>query len=477
MRNIALCIVLVVLVGCSTSTNPVTTESSAQSLPEDVPRIEGVAECVPIKAEESLLSVSPEGFAWLAAQTNENTQFRVLDPLNMGASNERVLDLMDVTSLQAWSDVDASLVAGEQLWRLDDFARVNLNVQTSGVASLCGALMTDGFVLSSQQLIERRESSWWRTTLKSNNAPKRLLTRRGECLGPDGVLWATGAQGMLWRVDDGVAKVHAQFGSLVDAVSHESGVFVLDGSILWAGSANGVETWASWNFGDKNPTQLTASTRAVWVLAGKSLWRLTQDKWQRLDVSEQPVRVLAYDDGVWWATSTQVCHHKTGPGVRVEGVRPFERTRQSQVMLRLSLFGGAGSLEARINGQPLTLQEAGMDTWQVTVPLDRVGWHQLEVQTTQGVRSLPVERLAPLELSWSEDIQPLYQVHCSECHDGPDALSVDLSTHEQWVSQSERIKTFVVDAQTMPPPASRKDAWSDDAVEAINQWLNGSQNP
>ncbi len=463
-----------------------TPTSSAARLPEDMEALEGAPDCVDLEGSEGLTAVSPEGFAWLAQEHGEGqTRVRVVDPSDLGLTSTHEVDLSSLASARAWSGADASLAADGTVWRLDDFSRVRLTspVDDLSSASVCGTLDQDGFVLTREGLFERRGSSWWGwdPSLGEDEAPSMILARQGECVGPDQTLWATSEDGVLWGVDiaDGSAARRARFGDLIDASATARDVAIIDGAVLWIGSPTELDSWRAWDVGVVGATRLSSNTDSVWIQTEGALLRWSQGEWSALSLpaGQSPTSMLAYESGVWWTTPEQLCHQRVGAGVRVDGFRPFGRTQDESLTLHISVLEGQEAPSVDLGGQPLDALDAQDGGWLVQAPLESLGWHTVSITTAQGTRDLSVERLPLPERSWEQDIQPIYEVNCSECHGGPDALSTDLSTHGAWVQAADRIQAFVVDTQSMPPPASKKDGWSSADVDMIEQWIAGAREP
>lgn len=73
--------------------------------------------------------------------------------------------------------------------------------------------------------------------------------------------------------------------------------------------------------------------------------------------------------------------------------------------------------------------------------------------------------------SWEEQIKPIFDGNCSQCHLPNGLAAIDLSTYERWnVMRSTLMKRVVVE-QNMPPTNSK--ALSDPDREKIRQWLTG----
>lgn len=446
-------------------------------LPTPVPDVETAQSCVTLESGETLASVSPDGRAWLLREEGEVTHVRVVDPLDVASATTHVIPMRSITKLRAWSGDAASVLAQGSLWRLEGFARVRLTTPTEApLTSMCGSFLQDGHVFSDAHVSELRDASWWvwGHELAEGRAPSSVLGRLGECFGPDGVMWATGEDGTLWQLQGAQAARPRAFEALVDAAATAHHVAAIDGEILQVGSRDGV--WVSWDFQGRSPSKLTASADSIWVQADGTLYRWRDGQWAQLTVptEQTPTALMAYSGGLWWATAEQACHQSNGPSVRVRGHRPFERTRSDTIAFQVS--ADSESLQARVGERDLEVTPREGGGWDIEVPLDAVGWHEVTLTLASGdARVLHIERIPFQERSWAQDIQPLFEVHCADCHGA--AAPTDLSTYESWVERADKVRESVVETQTMPPDGSKKSSWDQETVGLIKQWLDGGVRP
>ena len=210
-----------------------------QAVPEAPPLLEGEGFCVPLESGERLASASPEGHAWLLASSGATTRVRVLDAFDSAASIVEEIDLSDVETLVAWSDMDAAVLADGGVWRLEALARVQLAPPDGFAmpASLCGDPGTNGALLSSGTLFERRDDAqWWGWDPGVLGAaiPTGLLRLEGDCQGTDDVTWMTSPDGTLWQVEPAQVFRPVRFERLVGgaATTRKAGESSLPATML-----------------------------------------------------------------------------------------------------------------------------------------------------------------------------------------------------------------------------------------------------
>jgi hypothetical protein len=254
---------------------------------------------------------------------------------------------------------------------------------------------------------------------------------------------------------------------------------VVDGEKLWVGP----DTWQPWIFASGSPSSLSAAGGALWLHAQRKLLRF-DGSWAEVrlpaDATGSIRRALAHDGGVWVETDDSVCHVGAGAMVRVDGIRPFSRSKELDYDFFLSASDPEASLSASMDGETLLLsvdETTGLSKGKVR--LDNVGWHELIITAGSAERRVPVKRLPEQERGWKADIEPIYQTHCSgsDCHSSSTTPAPKLDSYEAWLALAKKIEGRVVDARTMPPASSRGPDWSEAQVETIAQWLAGGMAP
>jgi hypothetical protein len=80
------------------------------------------------------------------------------------------------------------------------------------------------------------------------------------------------------------------------------------------------------------------------------------------------------------------------------------------------------------------------------------------------------------EVSWENEIQPLFQEYCSggTCHGPSPATSIpDLSTYEAWQQRAPLIRTRLLRGE-MPPVDPKPPG---DSIELVLDWIEGGMKP
>ncbi len=447
--------------------------------------------CVSLSADEKLWSVSPEGHAWLARATSEQFELRVVDPFTPNTPTTSTLALPNVQSVQAWSAGDAAIIADGRLWRLENMARIQMESPTSMAppATLCGNPGTNGFLLAQGAVYERRDEQWWvwSPDVSAARAPSSMARYEGECQSTKNITWLGSADGTLWKLQPAVVSQPVRFTSLRQVAATDDLLLVLEEDRMWVGP----DSWSVWAFPNGTPQQLSASGGQVWMMSGEQLLRFDGTNFVEVEREGNATitEVHAYAGGVWLVSEGEVCHRKTAPIIRVQGVLPYARSLEFDYPIAVKSSDAAAQLSAGMDGQdiPLTL-DADTGWWEGDARLDNVGWHQLqfvaagEVSNGGGaaVRNMAVKRLTEVQRSWANDIQPIYLANCSDagCHQpGASGNTPDLSTYEAWVTLADDIRKRVVQAKTMPPIAKQKPQWGDEPIKVISQWLEGELLP
>lgn len=456
--------------------------------PKNVPAapevLTSTATCSPRRPGEKLLSVSPEGHAWLVIP-GDTSSVRVLDAFG-GEMVETIDDVAigGVAEAQAWSSRDAALVTDAGLWRLEDLARIELTPPSgfTAPASLCGDPGDNGALVSGGLVFERRGLEWWgwNPGAVGDEAPRAAIRFDGECQGTDDLMWLTAADGTLFRVEAAAYSRPVRFAGFVDAAATQGMLAVLESDKLWIGP----ESWQSWLFPGPVPAKLSASSGAIWMASGAQLLRFDGAQWVEVahTMSEPIEDVAAHAGGVWIAGATTVCHQATGPAVRVEGVRPFARSIELEYALSVRASDDSTDIVADVDGVPVALVlDAETGYWQGAARLDTIGWHTVNVSDSGGLaaRSIPVKRIPEVSRSWAADVSPIYQASCSgnDCHREGATDRPDLGTYEAWKTNADAIRTRVVEARTMPPAANVGPDWGTDDIEIIQEWLEGGMLP
>lgn len=453
--------------------------------PLDVPAnptvVEATSYCTTLVDGESLASVSPEGHAWIMSSAGPDaTAIRVLDPHGEGSELVDEVVLTEISSVQAFTEGDAGLVAQGGLWRLDQMARIELQAPEGFGASaqLCGDPRANGAMLSDGTLFEHRaDEQWWAWTpdVDASQRPDAILPYEGECIGPDNAMWMTGADGSLWRIEPARVTFPIHFADLQAAVATGDLVAAINGDRLWVGP----DAWQPYIFSGAVPANLSAADGQVWMASGDQLLRFDGESFVEIvhDMSGLE-RIEAHAGGGWVQAGDQLCHLAPTEILRVSGLRPYARLYEEDVEFSVAAVPGA-EITATLDGEAVTVSpDADNPGWfSIRGSIETVGWHTFTIVAGDAERSLTVKRQTAVERSWADDIKPLYQSNCTgtACHGTNDTIPA-LDNYDAWVENAAKLQDRVVDKQDMPPASSRGPNWDDDVL-VVAQWLEGGMLP
>jgi hypothetical protein len=458
-----------------------------KAVPTSLDKVESAASCSPLRANETLLAVSPEGHAWLVVP-GEVASLRVLDAF--GAEMTETVDDIHLTDIQdalAWSGVDAALIANEGLWRLDDLARIELTPPEGFVtpASACGNPSENGVIVSNGSVFEMHDDGqWWawKPDLAGAEAPNHVIRFDGECQSSKNIMWLTSEDGTLFEVDPAEYARPVRFAKLVDSAATEDKVFILESDQLWVGP----EKWQPWTFEGAMPKALTASNGKLWFVWGDRLVQTDGEDFVEIThgLGGAIQKVAAHSNGAWVVGDTQICHQSVGPMIRMEGLHPNARDIEFDYAVRVRADVEGATLTAELDGTPVALTADADPLWSIAeFRLNEVGWHTLTLtaeaagKTTK--RIVDVKLIPETVRSWKVDVEPIYAANCanSTCHKPGAPKAIDLGSYELWKENATDIRTRVVKGKTMPPPANKKPEWSETQIEVISQWLEGGMQP
>lgn len=453
----------------------------AKTVPTDLATRETVATCSALAAGERLLSVSPEGHAWVAADIEGGVRVRVLDAF-FGSMDENAKDLMvgDLAQAQAWSSVDAAMLTESSLYSIEDLSRIELALPGGfeSAGSLCGDPNAGGVLVSEGNVFEQRGESWWSWAPGDGSGPASVLRYDGECHTLGDVMWLASESGVLFRVEPTQYSRPIQFDRPIALAATNGLLAVLDKKQLWLGP----DSWQPWVFADALPSVLSASGGMLWTMSGDALLRYDGSEWQRFahEMDEPVVAVGAHAGGVWLAGESAICHQMPGQSLRVEGVRPNLRSTELEYDVRVRASDGDDSLVADVDGEAFELSVDDTGEWLTgRARLDSVGWHTISFQAASTTREIMVKRTPEVERSWKVDIEPIYAANCAtgECHRAGGESPPDISSYELWISRAAEIRAQVVDGKAMPPAANVGPDWGEDEIETIDEWLEGGMLP
>lgn len=465
-----------------------------QTVPDDLPTVAVDAFCVAPAAGQSIVGVSPDGFAWLAdtAGADGAVRFEVVDPWTGAITPAPAdLELGTMVSIQPRSFEDAVVVAADGLWHVDAWSRVALVPPEgwSGSASACGNPRDNGFVLTGGTLYEHRPDAWWGLTVSAPDAgiPDRIIPFDGECTGPADETWMSAPDGTVWRVSvDGEVR-GLRFSELTATAATGSTLAVLADAELWLGP----DEWSRWAFEAGTPGAIAASDAQVFVAVGSRVLRAVGTELTELSSADLTGQgdveaLLAHSGGVWIARGAEVCHAAIGAQLRVADVHPYQRTPERELAFSVAPEDAASTVQATLDGEAVTLLP-GVDAGELTgvLALESLGWHRLELQAVAAdaavtTRTLWLRREVPQEVSFAADVAPLALSHCSggSCHSAmTDAGIPALETLEAWAQHVSEIEQRVVELDNMPPPGARDESWGSDERETIAKWIEGGMLP
>ena len=390
--------------------------------------------------------------------------------------------------------MDAAVLADGGVWRLEALARVQLAPPDGFAmpASLCGDPGTNGALLSSGTLFERRDDAqWWGWDPGVLGAaiPTGLLRLEGDCQGTDDVTWMTSPDGTLWQVEPAQVFRPVRFERLVGgaATTRKAGesslpatmLAMLETDQLWVGP----EPWELWTFPGGAPSEIHASGGALWMVSGGQLLRYDGVAWNEVAHELGAIQAMApHPGGIWLEGTTDVCHVATETMLRVQGIRPHTRSKELDYPFEVLASDPGASVVATLDGEEIALTADPDTGWlEGKARLDDVGWHELVLTAGEVDRSIVVKRLPDVVRTWAEDVEPIYAANCAggDCHapGGSANGAPDLSTYEAWTSLADEIRLRVVDAQTMPPVSNQGPDWGDEQIAIIAQWLEGGMLP
>lgn len=475
-------------VGGTPQPPPGPTDPEPQQVPSGLTVTPSTSVCTELLGGERLLSVSPEGHAWLGREGDEGVLVRVLDAFG-GVMTETAtsLDLGEVVEARAWSASDAALISDKALFRIEDFSRVQVSTPEGFLApaSLCGDPTAGGVLVSNGTVYEQRANAWWswKPSADAADLPSSIVQYDGQCHGSDDIMWLTSESGALYRVTAADYTQPVQFPDLVSVAATEGLVAALVSNRLWTStsSGQGEQAWQAWTFTGPMPTSIVASGGVLWTVSGPELLRFDGVEWRSVaHEMKEPMAVLAaHESGIWTLGESTVCHATLGETVRIEGLTPY--TRSTELDYQLSVIASDGlAPSGSVDDKPFELERDEETAAYIgKARLDTLGWHLVVLETSSARRELWVKRLPEVERTWEADIKPIFEQSCasSTCHHAGSEDPPDLASYEAWTSFAADIRTRVVQGKSMPPPANVGPEWGDDQIVTIQEWLEGGMLP
>ncbi len=452
---------------------PEIVEAAALSL-ADAASFEPAVQCYDRLPGESFLALSPEGELWLSAQ-NVDDALALRTLRADGTDSTRVEALGTPRAARAWSADRVDLIADSALWRLDDGGRTLLELPAASAGmDFCGDLTDRGLLLSDLEIFEARDLSWWRSGLvASSEIGLRILDLAGECVGTDNFTWLVADDGSLWRITPSRAEQVTRVTGVLAAAISARGVSAFTADTLWQRDE---DSWMRFALDDfEAPALVSASAKDLWFHTPGLIARLNDETLETTAWSTAPSGLHAYDGGLWIESESEVCHVQGRHSIRVAGLIPFARSTDENVSFTVNA-PGAAPLQAEVDGVPLATESDAPDSWSVTGVLPHIGWNRITLTADTESRTIPIKLLPAREVSYADDIAPLFQAHCASCH-GVGSDTADLSTYDDWVDYASAIRARTVDSSNMPPVSQRSGEWGDDEVLLISEWLEGGMRP
>lgn len=439
-------------------------------------------QCYPLDGVAQHLSVSPEGQAWVALESEAGTsRLQVIDPTLDMAQAGLELELPEVQALNALSATDASFTTADGLWRVENESRVSvLSPEEVEIASsFCGDFSSRGALLVDGDLYQMRGEAWWQYSSPEGapDVPTEIVRFDGTCTDTDEAYWMTGDAGTIWRV--GLNSVYApiQIPGALSTSGTAGFLGVRTDSQIWIGAVEaGVQTWQPWELpSGEQPNWLELQGGAAWMTAGSKLYRFDGIEWSVSSSEVSGSVFAAYATGIWSLNDGEACHYSRGTPIQLEGLRPFTQTRDEVLSF---LLHTEVEPEVELNGEPVEVS-TDEEGHYATLQLKEVGWSEVAVRSAELERRLWVKRIPMVERRWEEDVLPIYEANCadSSCHGSSEDQAPDLGDFGAWLERAYEIEKHVVDNETMPPSASRGPGWSEAQRQIISEWLEGGLLP
>lgn len=446
-------------------------------VPADLPALATEEACVELEDGERPLGVSPDGHLWLGAEAAEGTALRVFDPWHLDRPLAYTVPARDLEQVRAESATVAAYVSEGQLFLLEDGVRTAFTGPTAMAAdtSLCGDLRGEAYVFTRGALYQRDEDQWveWVGVEDALDADARLLDRDGACAaGEDAVWFATGSL-ELWALGkDELSRPAALEGASQPNLLGTRPLALREGRLFV-----GPGEWREHAFDAGHAVTLAAAGDAAWIrLEGGQLLRFDGEGFEAAGLVPDDATLRPFAAGGLWLTGGgRACHRAPQGTLRTAGAAHGSHTFGGRALVRAWTREG-GEVTAELDGAPLSGRPSPTGTvFEVDL---RLGWHAVVLSAGDVTRTVHLEREPTVQRSFSVDVQPIFQMHCSGCHMPDNQFGApDLSTFEAWRDRANRIRERVIEAGDMPPSATRSPDWGEDEVTVIDEWLSGGRNP
>jgi hypothetical protein len=212
---------------------------------------------------------------------------------------------------------------------------------------------------------------------------------------------------------------------------------------------------------------------------GSGIWVRTEEK--VLFIRDSQFWEVSLPEGVWHdvdsfdrllVESEGVVHRfSIDRPVSIYGLEPMEAIATRRVLTLLpSHPSDITDVQVFVSGIELEVNE---DTWVFSLDPEDLdtGLHQLNILTHTEMDSslfvVPFVNEELMDVSWEEDIQPLYEEKCSECHAG--ASATVLVEKEDW----ERKIDSIIDAVSREVMPINAEPLSTEEITTIRAWKQG----
>jgi hypothetical protein len=291
----------------------------------------------------------------------------------------------------------------------------------------------------------------------------------------------------VWRISaDQATRVEALDGAEAAALLPGTGVAAIVDDAVILGQPDDLHRF---HFEAGPAEALSAGSDALWVVAGDLLYRRLDGEFLAAQRDGEPITasaLLADAGGGVWAVvpsrapaAARICHLRPTPPILVEGVHNLQRLTDETVEIAVQIYSGTSLASVRLDDLPLSMEPDGIGRWRAAPQTVGEGWHTLEVLASGSrgatARRLRFEQRRVGDLTFTGDIEPLFQAHCSgaACH-GPalgETTRPDLSSYEAWIEREPELLERVVSKGDMPPFAARKDTWGLDQQLMVSEWF------
>lgn len=445
-----------------------------QVVPKKLETLPSEETCIALDEGERLLGVDPNGIAWLAKPVNGVHELRAFDFRDELPGAAIQLELEVIVAAQFLGGRAAAFLGPDALWSFDDGSLTQQALGVDRPSDLCGDPESNGAVLAAGHFSERRGDQWWAwdPAVPEEEALVRLIDVDGDCYDRNDGAWMLGANGRLWRVSSADTQLLFSDVLSVDATAASTAVLTADSFYF------GRDDWQHWTFPGPAPSRVVAGAEVMWLEEAGGLLRFDGSEFKRLEhsLSGQVETLHGHAGGIWLQADQQLCHYETQETLRIEGIRPGQRTEQATWIADVQVSDSPDALEAWLNGGALDVgAEDANGILRVEVADAALGWNEMRLVQGTAERALFFRREPAVVRSWEADIEAISTAACLDCHaPGGDAEKSPLETYDQWVASAAKIRKRVIQTETMPPlPAP---GWEKE-MQVIAEWLEGGMNP